>query len=31
LARIENDSMWTLNSPDTDEWAMTSRQLPGSN
>jgi hypothetical protein len=27
LARIENDSMRTLNSPDTDEWAMTSRQI----
>ncbi len=27
LARIENDSMWTLNSGDTEEWAMTSRQI----
>jgi len=27
LARIENDSMWTLNSGDTAEWAMTSRQI----
>jgi hypothetical protein len=27
LARIENDSMWTLNSGDTDELAQTSRQI----
>lgn len=27
LARIENDSMWTLNSRDTDEWAQKSRQI----
>lgn len=27
LARIEHDSMWALNSGDTDEWAQTSRQI----
>jgi hypothetical protein len=27
LARIENDSMWTLNSGDADELAQTSRQI----
>jgi hypothetical protein len=27
LARIENDSMWTLNSGDTNELAQTSRQI----
>jgi hypothetical protein len=27
IARIEHDSMWTLNSGDTDEWAETARQI----
>jgi hypothetical protein len=27
LARIENDSMWTLKSGDMEEWAQTSRQI----
>lgn len=27
MARIEYDSMWTLNSGDKDEWAQTSRQI----
>ncbi len=27
MDRIEHDSMWTLNSGDTDEWAQTSRQI----
>ena len=27
LARMENDSIWTLNSGDMDEWTRTSRQI----